>query len=120
MMKTTTTTMMMMMVMMMVKTTTTMMVMMVMIVMMVMTNLLIRDLAGLGNPSMLWMLAMLARLFSLHDKNSLIFKILFMLVKLFSLENEQRLKDTSLQKQSSLPSGEWGVKIIMIKGSLHF
>ena len=27
--------------------------------------LLIRDLAGLGMPSMLWMLAMLARLFSL-------------------------------------------------------
>ena len=115
----------MMMVMMMVKTTTTMMVMMVMIVMivmmvMVMTNLLIRDFAGLGNPSMLWMLAMLARLFSLHNKKCLIFQMLFMLVKLFSLKSEQRLKDTSLQKQSSLPSGEWGVKIIMIKGSLHF
>ena len=81
-----------------------------MMVMMVMTNLLIRDFAGLGSPSMLWMLAMLARLFSLHNKKSLILKMLFMLVKLFSLKSEQRLKDTSLQKKSSLPSGEWGVK----------
>ena len=30
-------------------------------------NLLILDLAGLGKPSMLWMLAMLARLFSLKN-----------------------------------------------------
>ena len=37
------------------------------------SNLLILDLAGLGNPSMLWMLAMLARLFSLENKNFKIF-----------------------------------------------
>ena len=74
-----------------------MMIVMMTMVMMVMTNLLIRDFAGLGSPSMLWMLAMLARLFSLHNKKSLILKMLFMLVKLFSLKSEQRPKDTSLQ-----------------------
>ena len=53
------------------------------------SNLLILDLAGLGNPSMLWMLAaMLARLFSL---NTHIHQIFFLLKIFTSHQRRQKL-----------------------------
>ena len=81
------------------------------------SNLLILDLAGLGNPSMLWMLAaMLARLFSL---NTHIHQIFFLLKIFTSHQRRQKLFTIGCTYLTSFKKGN-EIKVRLQKKLQHY